>query len=116
MQTRSPLPLVLVGVCGLHLVDCGVSMRCLAGYLALLIFGFLPFGCAEAQSKDDLEGLGRRLDQLQQSAQYTEALPVVEQLSEVLRTTFGENSGEYAAILARRAGVLQALGRYKDAE
>src|SRR5262245_5905461 len=76
----------------------------------------LQIGTAQAQSKDEMDALRKRADQLQQSGQYGEALPVIEQLSEAVRQNFGDNSGENAAITARRAGLLQALGRYPEAE
>ena len=85
-------------------------------FFVLLLIYCLPASFAEAQSQDEMEDLRRRADQLQQSARYGEALPLVEQLSEAVRKNFGDKSGEYAAITARQAGVLQGLGRYPEAE
>ena len=85
-------------------------------HLVLLFLFCLPVSPVGAQSRDELDNLGRRLDELQKAGQYTEALPLVEQLSEAVQNTFGKNSGEHAAILARRAGLLQAVGRYAEAE
>jgi CHAT domain-containing protein/tetratricopeptide (TPR) repeat protein len=93
----------------------GHPMVELSRYLLIFVLS-LSISSAQAQSPDEMEALRRRIDQLQQSGQYSEALPLVEQLSEAVRTKFGENSGENAAILARHAGLLQALGRYPEAE
>lgn len=91
-------------------------MSSLARCLTLLILCCLLVSPAQAQSTDELDKLSRKLDLLQQSGHYSEALPLVEKLSEAVRGIFGEKSENYAATLARRALVLQALGRYKEAE
>lgn len=91
-------------------------MSSLARCLTLLILCCLLVNPAQAQSTDELDNLLRQLDLLQQSGHYSEALPLVEKLSEAVRGIFGEKSENYAATLARRALVLQALGRYKEAE
>ena len=59
-------------------------------FFVLLLIYCLPASFAEAQSQDEMEDLRRRADQLQQSARYGEALPLVEQLSEAVRKNFGD--------------------------
>jgi CHAT domain-containing protein/tetratricopeptide (TPR) repeat protein len=76
----------------------------------------LHVATVQAQTTEEMDALGKRADQLQQSGQYSDALPIIEELSEAVRQNFGDNSGENAAITARRAGLLQALGRYQEAE
>ena len=85
-------------------------------HLALLLLCCLLIGPVQGQSGAELDKLRGQLNSLQQPGRFSEALPVVEKLLEAVRATFGENSGEYAATLAQRGAVLQALSSTRTAK
>ena len=89
-----------------------ISRKLMIPFLVLC----LAFDTSYAEQKADVEALRKELDAFQQQGQLTDALDRADKLSAAVSDVFGATSPEFAAILSRRSGLLQALGRYTEAE
>lgn len=90
------------------------GVRCIHATLAFLILASQTQPAAS--DPQQVLTLSRQVQQLVKDGKPIEAIPAAEQVVELSKATFGEESAPYATALNRLANIYRATGRWDDAE